>query len=245
MFITKRTDAVLDGSSKLLLYGYGGFGIPLTPGFSASRAAWLERGHMYAVANLRGGAEYGLPWREAGSLLEKQNTFDDFIAAAEYLQANGYCSPGTTAIQGGSNGGLLVGACITQRPELFGAAIPQVGVLDMLRFHLFSAGRFWVSDYGSAVDPAQFEVLYGYSPYHNVRKGVSYPPTMVTTAYRDDRVVPMHSFKFTAALQASTGSPDPILIRIERDAGHGAGTSTSKQIEGVADQWAFLEMVLD
>ncbi len=244
MFITKRKDAVLDGSSKLLLYGYGGFGIPITPGFSSSRAAWLERGHMYAVANLRGGSEYGLPWREAGSRLEKQNTFDDFIAAAEYLQAEGYCSPETTAITGTSNGGLLTGACLTQRPELFGAAIPRVGVLDMLRFHLFSAGRFWVSDYGSAEDPAQFEVLYGYSPYHNVRKGVSYPPTLVVTAYRDDRVVPMHSFKFTAALQESTGSPDPILIRIERDAGHGAGTSTAKQIEGVADEWAFLEMVL-
>lgn len=245
MFITKRKDTPLNGKSKLLLYGYGGFGIAITPGFSSSRAAWLERGHIYAVANLRGGSEYGLPWREAGSRLEKQNTFDDFIAAAEYLQANGYCSPATTAITGTSNGGLLTGACMTQRPELFGAAIPRVGVLDMLRFHLFSAGRFWVSDYGSADDPAQFEVLYGYSPYHNVRKGVEYPATMVVTAYRDDRVVPMHSFKFAAALQAATGSADPVLIRIERDAGHGSGTSTSKQIEGVADEWAFLEMVLN
>lgn len=245
MFITKRKDTPLDGSAKLLLYGYGGFGIPVTPGFSSSRAAWLERGHIYAVANLRGGNEYGLPWREAGSRLQKQNTFDDFIAAAEYLQANGYCSPQTTAITGTSNGGLLTGACMTQRPELFGAAIPRVGVLDMLRFHLFSAGRFWVSDYGSADDPAQFEVLYGYSPYHNVRKRVDYPATLVVTAYRDDRVVPMHSFKFAAALQAATGGADPILIRIERDAGHGSGTSTSKQIEGVADEWAFLEMVLE
>ena len=245
MFITMRKDTVLNGSNKVLLYGYGGFGIPLTPGFSASRAAWLEQGHMYAVANLRGGNEYGLPWREAGSLLEKQNTFDDFIAAAEYLHAKGFGSPETTAIQGGSNGGLLVGACMTQRPELFGAAIPQVGVLDMLRFHLFSAGRFWVSDYGSAEDAAQFQVLYGYSPYHNVRKGKHYPATMVTTAYRDDRVVPMHSFKFAAALQAATGSPEPVLIRIERDAGHGAGTSTAKRIEGEADIYAFLEMVLE
>ncbi|MFI4915365.1 MAG: prolyl oligopeptidase family protein [Phycisphaerales bacterium JB060] len=245
MFITKRKGTVLNGKNKLLLYGYGGFGIAITPGFSSSRAAWLERGHIYAVANLRGGSEYGLPWRQAGSKLEKQNTFDDFIAAAEYLQAQGYCSPETTAITGTSNGGLLTGACMTQRPELFGAAIPRVGVLDMLRFHLFSAGRFWVSDYGSAEDAAQFEVLYGYSPYHNVRKGTKYPATMVVTAYRDDRVVPMHSFKFAAALQAATGSADPVLIRIERDAGHGAGTSTAKQIEGVADEWAFLEMVLD
>lgn len=245
MFITKRRSTPLNGNSKLLLYGYGGFGIPITPGFSASRAAWLERGHIYAVANLRGGNEYGLPWREAGSRLEKQNTFDDFIAAAEYLQANGYCSPGTTAITGTSNGGLLTGAAMTQRPELFGAAIPRVGVLDMLRFHLFSAGRFWVSDYGSAEDPAQFEVLYGYSPYHNVRRNVKYPATMVVTAYRDDRVVPMHSFKFAAALQAATASSDPVLIRIERDAGHGSGTSTQKRIQGEADEWAFLEMVLD
>ncbi|UYV13623.1 MAG: prolyl oligopeptidase family serine peptidase [Phycisphaera sp.] len=244
MFITHKKDAKLDGSNKTLLYGYGGFGIPLTPGFSTSRAAWLESGGIYAVANLRGGAEYGLPWREAGSRLVKQNTFDDFIAAAEFLQANGYTSPEKTAIMGGSNGGLLVGACLTQRPELFGAAIPQVGVLDMLRFHLFSAGRFWVSDYGSADDPEQFEALYAYSPYHNVRKGVSYPPTMITTAYRDDRVVPMHSFKFAAALQKATGSPDPILIRIERDAGHGAGTSVTKQLEAYADIWAFVDMVM-
>lgn len=244
MFVTHKKDIELDGSHKLLLYGYGGFGIPLTPGFSTSRAAWLESGGIYAVANLRGGSEYGLPWREAGSRLVKQNTFDDFIAAAEHLQANGYTSPSRTAIMGGSNGGLLVGACLTQRPELFGAAIPQVGVLDMLRFHLFSAGRFWVSDYGSADDAEQFAALYAYSPYHNVREGVEYPPTMVTTAYRDDRVVPMHSFKFAAALQEATGSPDPILIRIERDAGHGAGTSVTKQLEAYADVWAFIDMVM-
>jgi len=243
MFITHKKDMELDGTNKLLLYGYGGFGIPMRPGFSTSRAAWLESGGIYAVANLRGGSEYGLPWREAGSRLVKQNTFDDFIAAAEFLQANGYTSPSKTAIMGGSNGGLLVGACLTQRPELFGAAIPQVGVLDMLRFHLFSAGRFWVSDYGSADDPEQFEVLYSYSPYHNVREGVEYPPTMVTTAYRDDRVVPMHSFKFAAALQDATGSANPILIRIERDAGHGAGTSVTKQLGAYADIWAFIDMV--
>lgn len=244
MFITKRKDAPLDGNSKLLLYGYGGFGIPQTPGFSLANAAWLETGGIYAVANIRGGNEYGLPWRSAGSLLQKQNTFDDFIAAAEYLHANGYSRPGLTAIRGGSNGGLLVGACMTQRPELFGAAIPQVGVLDMLRFHLFSAGRFWVSDYGSAEDPEQFKVLSAYSPYHNVRKGVRYPATMITTADRDDRVVPMHSFKFAAALQRDTGSANPILIRLQRDAGHGAGTSTKVQIETAADIWAFLDMVL-
>ena len=245
MFITMKKGTPLDGSSKVLLYGYGGFGIPMRPGFSTSRAAWLERGHIYAVANLRGGSEYGLPWREAGSVLQKQNTFDDFIAAAEYLHEMGFSVPSRTAIQGGSNGGLLVGACMTQRPELFGAAIPQVGVLDMLRFHRFSAGRFWVSDYGSADDPEQFEVLYSYSPYHNVRPAVEYPATMVTTAYRDDRVVPMHSFKFAAALQRLTGSAEPILVRIERDAGHGAGTSTEKRIAGTADVWAFLEMVLE
>ncbi len=245
MFITMKKGTPLDGSSKVLLYGYGGFGIPMRPGFSTSRVAWLERGHIYAVANLRGGSEYGLPWREAGSLLQKQNTFDDFIAAAEYLHEMGYSVPSRTAIQGGSNGGLLVGACMTQRPELFGAAIPQVGVLDMLRFHKFSAGRFWVSDYGSADDAEQFEVLYSYSPYHNVRHREKYPATMVTTAYRDDRVVPMHSFKFGAALQAATGGADPILVRIERDAGHGAGTSTEKRIAGTADVWAFLEMVLE
>lgn len=245
MFITMKKGTPLDGSSKVLLYGYGGFGIPMRPSFSTSRAAWLERGHIYAVANLRGGSEYGLPWREAGSLLQKQNTFDDFIAAAEYLHAKGFSTPERTAIQGGSNGGLLVGACMTQRPELFGAAIPQVGVLDMLRFHKFSAGRFWVADYGSADDAEQFEVLRAYSPYHNVRPGVKYPATMVTTAYRDDRVVPMHSFKFAAALQKATGSAEPILVRIERDAGHGAGTSTQKRIAGTADVWAFLEMVLE
>lgn len=245
MFITMKKGTPLDGSSKVLLYGYGGFGIAMRPGFSSNTAAWLERGHIYAVANLRGGSEYGLPWREAGSLLNKQNTFDDFIAAAEFLHEKGFTVPSRTGIQGGSNGGLLVGACMTQRPELFGAAIPQVGVLDMLRFHKFSAGRFWVSDYGSADDAEQFEVLYAYSPYHNARKGVKYPATMVTTAYRDDRVVPMHSFKFAAALQRDTGSPEPILVRIERDAGHGAGTSTDKRIAGTADVWAFLEMALE
>lgn len=244
MFITKRKDTPLDGNNKLLLYGYGGFGIPQTPGFSFANAAWLESGGIYAVANIRGGNEYGLPWRDAGSKLLKQNTFDDFIAAAEYLHANGYTRPSLTAIQGGSNGGLLVGASIIQRPELFGAAIPQVGVLDMLRFQLFSAGRFWVSDYGSAEDPEEFKVLYAYSPYHNVRKGVRYPATMITTADRDDRVVPMHSFKFAAALQRDTGSSNPILIRLQRDAGHGAGTSTAVRIETAADIYAFLDMVL-
>jgi len=244
MFITHREGIELDGSHKLLLYGYGGFGIPLTPRFSLTRASWLESGGIYAVANLRGGNEYGLPWRQAGSLLEKQNTFDDFIAAAEHLQSEGYTAPERTAIMGGSNGGLLVGACVTQRPELFAAAIPQVGVLDMLRFHLFSAGRFWVSDYGSAEDPEQFEALLRYSPYHNVELGTRYPATMVTTAFRDDRVVPMHSFKFAAALQWAQGGPEPILIRVETDAGHGAGAATEKTINQYADIWAFLDMVM-
>ncbi|MEO1008216.1 MAG: prolyl oligopeptidase family serine peptidase [Planctomycetota bacterium] len=244
MFITHREDIELDGSHKLLLYGYGGFGISLRPGFSITRAAWLESGGIYAVPNLRGGGEYGLPWREAGSRLAKQNTFDDFIAAAEYLHEQGYTSPERTAIMGGSNGGLLVGACMTQRPDLFGACIPEVGVMDMLRFQLFSAGRFWVADYGSADDADQFPVLLGYSPYHNIQYNEHYPPTLITTADRDDRVVPMHSFKFAAALQHAQGGADPTLIRIEVDAGHGAGTSTEKSINKFADLWSFLDMVL-
>jgi len=244
MFLVHREGIELDGSHPTLLYGYGGFNIPLTPGFSITRAVWLEMGGVYAVANRRGGGEYGEAWHKAGSLHEKQNTFDDFIAAAEYLIDEGYTRPEKLAIQGGSNGGLLVGACMTQRPELFGACLPAVGVMDMLRFHLFSAGRFWVSDYGDPEKAEDFAVLRTYSPYHTLREGVCYPPTLITTADRDDRVVPAHSFKFAAALQQAQGCDNPVLIRIETRAGHGAGKPTTKRIDEAADVWAFLAETL-
>ncbi len=240
MFVAHRKDVEFDGTNPTLLYGYGGFNIPLTPTFSISRLAWMEMGGVLAVANLRGGGEYGEVWHRAGTVLQKQNVFDDFIAAAEWLIENEYTSSEKLAIQGGSNGGLLVGACMTQRPELFGACLPAVGVMDMLRFHKFTAGRFWVDDYGSADDPEQFQALMAYSPYHNIRDDVEYPATMVTTADTDDRVVPGHSFKFAARLQAAQGGEEPILIRIETRAGHGAGKPTSKIIEEIADMWAFL-----
>jgi prolyl oligopeptidase len=197
------------------------------------------------VANLRGGGEYGENWHQAGTKLNKQNVFDDFIAAAEYLIEKGYGASDTLAIQGGSNGGLLVGAVMNQRPELFGAALAAVGVMDMLRFHRFTAGRYWVDDYGSADDPEEFKALYTYSPYHNVREGVEYPPTLITTADHDDRVVPGHSFKYTAALQRAQAGDGPTLIRIETDAGHGAGKPTSKRIQEIADQYAFVLHQLD
>jgi prolyl oligopeptidase len=227
-----------------LLYGYGGFNISITPSFSVSRLAWMEMGGVLAVANLRGGGEYGEPWHKAGTKLQKQNVFDDFIAAAEYLIAQKYTSPKKLAIQGGSNGGLLVGACMTQRPELFGACLPAVGVMDMLRFHKFTAGRFWVDDYGSADNAEEFSALLKYSPYHSLKKNTAYPATMVTTADTDDRVVPGHSFKFAAQLQASQSGAAPTLIRIETRAGHGAGKPTAKIIEEAADQWAFLVKTL-
>ncbi len=240
MFIAHRKGIELDGTNPTLLYGYGGFNIPLTPTFSISRLAWMEMGGVLAVANLRGGGEYGEEWHRAGTVLNKQNVFDDFIAAAEWLIENDYTSSDKLAIQGGSNGGLLVGACMTQRPDLYAACLPAVGVMDMLRFHNFTAGRFWVDDYGSSDDPEQFEALYAYSPYHNIRDGVEYPATLVTTADTDDRVVPGHSFKFAARLQAAQGGNEPILIRIETRAGHGAGKPTAKIIEEIADLWAFL-----
>jgi prolyl oligopeptidase len=239
MFITHKTDLPLDGRRPTLLYGYGGFGVSLTPGFSALLLPWLEMGGVYAQANLRGGGEYGLRWHEAGKLAAKQNVFDDFIAAAEWLIGNGYTSREKLAIQGGSNGGLLVGAVMTQRPELFRAALPDVGVLDMLRFHRFTAGRYWVDEYGSADDPEQFETLYAYSPYHNL-KPAHYPATLITTADTDDRVVPGHSFKFAARLQEMQTGDAPALIRIETRAGHGGGKPIEKVIEEVADQYAFL-----
>jgi len=244
MFITHRKGIPMDGSNPTYLYGYGGFNISLTPGFSPAILPWLEMGGVYAVPNLRGGAEYGEEWHEAGMHEKKQNVFDDFIAAAEYLIARKYTSTPKLAIAGGSNGGLLVGAVMTQRPELFGAALPAVGVMDMLRFHKFTIGWAWVTEYGSADSAQQFPYLYEYSPYHNIEDGTRYPPTLITTADHDDRVVPGHSFKFAARLQAAQGGPAPILIRIETKAGHGAGKPTSKIIEEQADQWAFLVEVL-
>ncbi len=244
MFITHKKGIKLDGSHPTLLYGYGGFNIPMTPSFSVARIAWLEMGGIYAVACLRGGGEYGKDWHLAGTKLRKQNVFDDFIAAAEYLIKEGYTSTPKLAIQGGSNGGLLVGACMTQRPDLFGACLPAVGVMDMLRFQKFTAGRFWVDDYGSSDDPEQFKALLAYSPYHRLKEGTKYPATLVTTADTDDRVVPGHSFKFIAQLQHCQAGPAPVLARIETRAGHGAGKPTSKMIEEIADQYAFLVKVL-
>ncbi len=240
MFITAKKGLKLDGQNPVLLYAYGGFNISLTPAFSVGNAVWLEMGGVYAQPNLRGGGEYGEEWHEAGTLLRKQNVFDDFIAAAEWLVANQYTSPAKLAIRGGSNGGLLVGACMTQRPDLFAAALPAVGVMDMLRFHKFTIGWAWTSDYGSSDDAAQFRAIYAYSPLHNLKPGTRYPATLVTTADHDDRVVPGHSFKFAATLQADQAGPAPVLIRIETKAGHGAGKPISKQIEETADSWAFV-----
>jgi prolyl oligopeptidase len=240
MFLTHKKGLQKTGANPTYLYGYGGFDISLTPGFSPSSLAWMEMGGVYAVANLRGGGEYGKAWHDAGRLANKQNVFDDFIAAAEYLIKEKYTSSPKLAIGGGSNGGLLVGAVMTQRPELFGAALPAVGVMDMLRFHKFTIGWAWKSDYGSSETKEGFDVLYKYSPLHNLKPGTAYPATMVTTADHDDRVVPAHSFKFAAALQAAHKGPQPVLIRIETKAGHGAGKPTSKLIEEAADRWAFL-----
>ena len=240
MFLSHKKGIKLDGSNPTLLYGYGGFNIPLTPRFSISRLAWMEMGGVYAQANLRGGGEYGEEWHRGGTKLNKQNVFDDFIAAAEWLIENKYTTRKKLAIQGGSNGGLLVGACMTQRPDLYGACLPAVGVMDMLRFHKFTAGRFWVDDYGSSDNPEEFKTIYAYSPYHNLKDGTRYPPTLVTTADTDDRVVPGHSFKFAARLQEAHKGGNPVLIRIETRAGHGSGKPTSKIIEEIADQWAFL-----
>jgi len=245
MFITRRKDAKLDGSNPTLLYGYGGFDISLTPTYSAAVAAWLEQGGIYAVANLRGGGEYGADWHEAGTRTKKQNVFDDFIAAAEWLVAKGYTSPAKLAIHGRSNGGLLVGAVLAQRPELFGAALPGVGVLDMLRYHTASANAYaWSSDYGTVEDEAQFRALHAYSPLHALKDGRCYPATLVTTADHDDRVVPWHSFKFAAALQHAQACGNPVLIRIETRAGHGAGKPTWMLVEDWANQWAFLAKAL-
>jgi len=240
MFITHKTGLELNGQNPTLLYGYGGFSISLTPAFSVGNLVWMEMGGIYAVPNLRGGGEYGEEWHQAGTKLHKQTVFDDFIAAAEWLMAAGYTSPAKLAIMGGSNGGLLVGACMTQRPDLFAAALPAVGVMDMLRFNQFTIGWAWESDYGSPQNEAEFRALYAYSPLHNLKPGTAYPATLITTADHDDRVVPAHSFKFAAALQAAHQGAAPVLIRIETKAGHGAGKPTAKVIEEVADKWAFL-----
>lgn len=240
MLITHHKDAKLDGSNPTILYGYGGFNVSLTPRFSSTIAAWLELGGIYAVANIRGGGEYGKKWHKAGTQLNKQNVFDDFIAAGEYLISEKYTRSAKLAISGGSNGGLLVGAVMTQRPDLIQVALPAVGVLDMLRYHTFTAGAGWAYDYGTSEQSKEmFDYLLGYSPVHNVKAGVEYPATMVTTADHDDRVVPAHSFKFAAELQAKQSGNNPVLIRIESDAGHGAGTPTSKIIEQYADIYGF------
>ncbi|MGV3484821.1 MAG: prolyl oligopeptidase family serine peptidase [Planctomycetaceae bacterium] len=240
MMITRHRDARRDGTHRTLLYGYGGFNISLTPTYSPAIAAWLDSGGIYAVPSLRGGGEYGRDWHEAGMIENKQNVFDDFIAAAEELIRLRYTTAKRLGIRGGSNGGLLVGAVMTQRPDLFGACLPAVGVMDMLRFHRFTIGWAWVSEFGSSDDPEQFKTLLSYSPLHNLLAGTCYPATLITTADRDDRVVPGHSFKFAAALQAAQSCPQPVLIRIETRAGHGAGTPVSKSIDEYADLWAFL-----
>ncbi|MEH2000156.1 MAG: prolyl oligopeptidase family serine peptidase [Nostoc sp.] len=245
MFITHKKGMKLDGNNPTYLYAYGGFNASMTPGFSVSLLIWMEMGGVYAMPNIRGGGEYGEEWHQAGMKEKKQNVFDDFIGAAEWLIANKYTKTEKLAIAGGSNGGLLVGACITQRPDLFGAALPAVGVMDMLRFHKFTIGWAWTSEYGSADNPEEFPTLYAYSPLHNIKPDTAYPATLITTADHDDRVVPAHSFKFAAALQEAHTGDAPVLIRIETKAGHGAGKPTAKIIEEAADKWAFLVRTLD
>ncbi|MHC4743699.1 MAG: prolyl oligopeptidase family serine peptidase [Planctomycetota bacterium] len=245
IFITHRKGLELNGDNPTLLYGYGGFNIDIKPSFSTSVANWLEMGGIYAVANMRGGGEYGDEWHKAGMLENKQNVFDDFIAAAEWLIDNKYTTPQRIAIRGGSNGGLLVAACTLQRPDLYGAVVCQVPVADMLRYHKFTVGRYWIPEYGNPdTDPEMFEVLYAYSPLHNVKAGQKYPPILVTSADTDDRVVPMHSKKFVATLQEKAAGKNPILLRVETKAGHGAGKPTSKRIEEQADIYAFLYKTL-
>jgi prolyl oligopeptidase len=244
MFLTRRRDVEPNGEVPVILYGYGGFDIPITPAFSLPFAVWMERGGLLAVANLRGGGEYGRAWHDAGRLDRKQQVFDDFMACARCLQESGWTSPRRTAIYGGSNGGLLVGASLTQHPEAFGAAVSDVGVFDMLRFHRFTIGWAWTSDYGSPDDPEQFRWLMAYSPLHNVRPGTCYPPTLLLTGDHDDRVVPGHSLKFAATLQAAQACEAPVLLRVETSAGHGAGKPMSKLIAENADRLAFIEAAL-
>jgi prolyl oligopeptidase len=239
MIITHKKGLELDGSNPTLLYGYGGFNVSLTPGFRTSNIIFLQQGGVFAVANLRGGGEYGEEWHKAGMQENKQNVFDDFIAAGEWLIDAGYTNKGKLAIAGGSNGGLLVGAAMTQRPDLFAVAFPAVGVMDMLRYHKFTVGKGWIPEYGSSEDPKMFPILKAYSPLHNLKDGTEYPSTMVTTADHDDRVVPAHSFKYAARLQEAHGGENPVLIRVAVDAGHGAGKPISKTIEEQADIWSF------
>jgi prolyl oligopeptidase len=239
MFVVHKKDIQLNGKNPTYLYGYGGFNVNLTPAFSASRLVLLENGGVFAMPNLRGGGEFGEQWHKAGMLFNKQQVFDDFIAAAEFLIQKKYTSPARLGIAGGSNGGLLVGACMTQRPDLFAVALPAVGVMDMLRYHLFTVGKGWIPEYGSSEDPAHFKNLIAYSPLHNLKEGTAYPATLITTADHDDRVVPAHSFKFAAQLQKSHAGKHPVLIRIETQAGHGAGKPIAKVIEEAADVWSF------
>lgn len=242
MFLVHKKGLELNGDNPTLLYGYGGFNISLMPQFWVSRLHWLERGGVFAVANLRGGSEYGEEWHQAGMLERKQTVFDDFIAAAEWLIAERYTQPARLAINGGSNGGLLVAACMLQRPELYSAVVCQVPVIDMLRYHRFTVGRYWVGEYGNAeADPEQFRFMLAYSPLHNVQEGVAYPPVLVTTADSDDRVVPAHAYKFAATLQhADSAGQNRIYLRVDVDAGHGLGKPTAKQIEETADVYGFL-----
>ena len=240
MTITYKKGMKLNGKNPTILYGYGGFNISIKPSFSVQSAIWMETGGIYAVANIRGGGEYGKKWHDAGTKMQKQNVFDDFIYAAEFLIKNKYTSSNFLAISGRSNGGLLVGACMTQRPDLFKVALPAVGVLDMLRYHTFTAGAGWAYDYGTSEDNKEmFEYLKNYSPVHNVRKNTNYPATMILTGDHDDRVVPSHSFKFAAELQNKQQGENPILIRIETNAGHGSGTPISKKIDEIADVYGF------
>ena len=240
MFLVHPKGLRLDGQNPTYLYGYGGFNIDLTPEFKPGYPLWLEAGGIVAIPNLRGGGEYGEEWHKAGMLENKQNVFDDFVAAAEYLIENGYTCPSKLAIAGRSNGGLLTAVCLLQRPELFGAVVSGVPVIDMLRYHHFTIGRYWIPEYGCADDADQFAFLFAYSPLHNVHDGVSYPPTLITTADTDDRVYPAHAMKFAARLQEAQAGPSPIWLRVERHAGHGAGTPTQKAIAEAADVWAFL-----
>jgi prolyl oligopeptidase len=240
MFLVHRKDILLDGSTPFLLYGYGGFDVNMTPSFSGGIYCWLESGGGFALVNLRGGGEFGEKWHQDGMLLKKQNVFDDCIAAGEYLVREGYTKPEHLAVRGGSNGGLLAGAMITQRPDLFRAVICEVPLLDMIRYDQFGSGKTWVPEYGSADDPDQFKALFAYSPYHHVVKGTTYPSVLFCTAANDDRVDPMHARKMAAELQAETGSSNPILLRVESQSGHGGGDQVQKTLEMGTDIWSFL-----
>jgi prolyl oligopeptidase len=240
MFLVRRKDLPKDGNQPVLLYGYGGFNVSLTPMFNGKIVPWLEAGGIYAVANLRGGGEYGEAWHQAGRGANKQNVFDDFIAAGEYLVASGWTKPGRIAINGGSNGGLLMGAAVTQRPDLWGAVVCAVPLLDMVRYHQFGSGRTWIPEYGSSEDPEQFKTLYGYSPYHRLVAGTAYPPFLMMASDHDDRVDPMHARKFVAALRAADTTPGDTLLRVEANAGHGGSDQVAKTIEASADMYAFL-----